>query len=270
MNVEPGRYLKYLRYCILVLVAGIQQSHADVSALLDELARNPQEFSLLHRLESEPRDPRIIPALAAAFERAADKRSKQELAKSLIVIGAESPQYFEYLAGFARAAVASDSSDPYYYDQDGRALAGKMSPELQSWALAHGLDPRAAMAQAVGEMPHDVYILAEARDQRANSIFREGRRLACLAWSRIQRRAWLGCVIVLLFHLIVAACERFHGSARTGIAWQFAMFESNVDADQALQRYIPEAKERQRLYRDAQSVWSSHRKSQARRESKPE
>src|SRR5260370_3509761 len=153
-----------IRYCIFVLVAGIQQAQADVPALLDELARNPQEFSLLHRIESEPRDPRIIPALAAAIERAQNKRSKQDLAKSLIVIGAESPQYFEYLAGFARAAVASDSPDPYYYDQDGRSVRGKMNPELESWALVHELDPRAAMAQAVGEMPHDVYILAEHRD----------------------------------------------------------------------------------------------------------
>ncbi len=64
--------------------------------------------------------------------------------------------------------------------------------------------------------------------------------------------------------LIIAACERFHGSARTGIAWQFAMFGGDIDADQALQRYIPEASERQRLYRDAQSIWASQMKSQAR------
>src|SRR5260370_12270342 len=153
-----------LRYCIFVLVAGIQQSHADVPALLDELARNPQEFSLLHRIESEPRDPRIIPALAAAFERAPDKRSKQDLPKSLIVIGSESPQYFEYLAGFARAAVASDSSDPYYYDQDGRALPGKMNPEMESWAHTHGLDPRGAIRQMVAEQPKALSILAAYRD----------------------------------------------------------------------------------------------------------
>src|SRR5260370_24198564 len=75
-----------IRYCVFVLVAGIQQSQADVPALLDELSRNPQEFSLLHRIESEPRDPRIIPALAPAFERPPDSRNKQSLARSLLVI----------------------------------------------------------------------------------------------------------------------------------------------------------------------------------------
>src|SRR5260370_24261543 len=145
-----------------------------------------------------------------------------------------------------------------------------MNPERESWALAHGLDPRAAMAQAVGEMPHDVYILAEARDQRANSIFREGlkSRVPGVAAYSAEGLAWLRDSSAI--PLIIAACERFHGSARTGIAWQFAMFGGNIDADQALQRYIPQATERQRLYRDAQSVWASQMKSQARREGKRE
>jgi hypothetical protein len=262
--------MKYLRYCIFVLVAGIQQAQADVPALLDELARNPRAFSLLHRLESEPRDPRIIPALAAAFERASDKNDKQELARSLIVIGVESPQYFEYLAGFARAAVASDSPDPYYYDQDGRGVRGKMNPELESWALAHDLDPRVAMAQAVVEMPRDVEVLARARDKRANPIFREGlkSRVPGVVVYSAQGLAWLRDSSAI--PLIIAACERFHGSARTVIVWQFAMFGGNIDADQALQRYVPEEKERQRLYRDAQSAWEAQMKSQARRESKRE
>ena len=262
--------MKYLRYCIFVVVAGIQQSKADVPALLAELSHNPGDSRILYKLEGEPRDPRIIRALAAAFERTPDKRSKQELAKTLVVIGAESPQYFEYLAGFARTAVASDSPDPYYYDPDGRSVQAKISPELESWALARGLDPRAAMANAVGEMPHDVYMLAWARDKRANSIFREGLKShvpGVVAYSA-QGLAFLRDSSAI--PLIVAACERFHGSARTGIAWQFAMFSGDIDADQALQRYIPEASERQRLYRNAQSSWAGEMKSQASREGKRE
>ena len=49
---------------------------------------------------------------------------------------------------------------------------------------------------------------------------------------------------------------------------QLAMFGGNIDADQPLQRYVPEAIERQRLYRDAQSAWEAQMKSQARREGK--
>jgi hypothetical protein len=34
MNVEPDRHLKYVRYCIIVLVATIQQSQADVDSAI--------------------------------------------------------------------------------------------------------------------------------------------------------------------------------------------------------------------------------------------
>ena len=258
--------MRYLRCFAFVLIGPISWAQeTDVRTLLAELSRDPGNATVLYKLEGQPTNQQILEALTATFDRAPDKRRKQEVAKTLIIIGDKSDRYFEYLAGFARAAMAFDGPDPFYYDQAGHALRGMMNPELESWALARGLDPRATMAKAVYEFPEDVDILARARDERANSLFRQGlnSRLPLVVAYSAEGLALLRDTSAL--PMIIAACDRLKGSARTGVAWQLAKFGQNPEAEQALRRYVPNPTERERVQADAQRFWAHELQNQAQR-----
>jgi hypothetical protein len=250
---------------ILILFAAATFAQENLDTLLSELARNPlttgEGGDVLHRLERQPSNPRIIPALETAFDKATDKKTKQEVARTLVHIGGPD-RYYEYLAGFARAAVASDMPAPSNIGKDGNG-AITTDPGFEAWAKDHGMDIKTALQAAMYDLPEDVSFLAKARDKRANAIFRDGlnsRSPGVVTYSA-EGLAYLQDLSAI--PLVVAACERLHPS-EVMVAQQLAKFQ-NPEADRAMERFITSEVSRKNIRREAQMIWAGELRNQAMR-----
>lgn len=254
-------------YLILVLFAAATFAQENLDTLLSELARNPlttgEGGDVLHKLERQPSNPRIIPALETAFDKATDKKTKQEVARTLVHIGGPD-RYYEYLAGFARAAVASDIPEPTYYDPDGHAVKDQFNPIFESWAKDHGMDIKTALRQAAYEMPFDVMLLAQTRDKRANPIFRDGlnSQISGVVVFSAEGLALLQDASAI--PLVVAACEKLKGGTQNLAAGKLAKFMNPV-ADREMERFVPNEVTRKNYRQEAQQYWTGELRNQAMR-----
>lgn len=250
---------------IPVLFAAAVVAQENLDSLLSELAKNPlttgEGGDVLHRLERQPSDPRIVPALEAAFDKAKDKKTKQYVAQTLVKIGGPD-RYYDYLAGFARTAVSSDMPVPSNIGKDGNG-AIVTNPEFEAWARDHGMDIKTALQAALYDLPQDVSFLAEARDKRANAIFRDGlnSRIPGVVTYSAEGLAYLQDISAI--PLVVAACERLH-PREVIVAQQLAKFQ-NPDADRAMDRFITSEVSRKNTRREAQMIWAGELRDQAMR-----
>jgi hypothetical protein len=138
-----------------------------ISALLARLSSGDSSLSVLFSLESQPPDPRIFPALEAAFARGRTTEEKQWVAATLIRLRADSRTYFDYLAGLAREAV--DDRAPFFlkYDAAGDPVRGEFDAGFLNWCAVNKKNAREVAKIQFGEYVNDVRILAYAQDARA-------------------------------------------------------------------------------------------------------
>jgi hypothetical protein len=258
--------MKYPTLIPILFAAATFAQESNLDALLSELARNPRASSkdgeVLIRLERQPSDPRIVPALEAAFDKATDKKTKQYVAQTLVHIGGPD-RYYEYLAGFARAAVASDMPAPFNIGKDGNG-AIVTNPECEAWAKGHDMDIETALKVALYDLMEDVSFLAKARDKRANAIFRDGLNSHLLGVVTYSAEGLALLQDVSAIPLVIAACERMKGSAQMMVAGQLAKFQ-NPDADRAMERFITNEVSRKNIRREAQLIWTGELRNQAMR-----
>jgi HEAT repeat protein len=120
------------------------------------------------------RDPAAVAELERRFTTSADQSDRQKIAVVLLSRRQGDQPYFDFLAGLARQAVASDAPFPYLYDGSGKLVPGKLAPQFEEWAAAWKLDPETAVRRVFLEYPMDVFMLGLANDPRAAEILLKG------------------------------------------------------------------------------------------------
>ncbi len=191
-------YVKYLsiRVCILLAVSALvpalaqqprkAQAQSDQDALVAFLQQSaPELVSHYFDLPRTPifvirriidlGDPRVVPALAEAFDRETEPLPREFLAAALVRLGDTDHLFFEYVA--AAAVDAAKSDIPYPYDLAATAATDKRDTidlrgqhEIQVWAQAHNVPVLDVIWRATIEVPAAVEALALTRDRRAVPI----------------------------------------------------------------------------------------------------
>ena len=235
-----------------LLVAALEPAQDDVAALISRLAEPDLDIRTLHALEAHPPDPRIKPGLEQAFDLRTEKSAKQRIAVTLLRLGDLSPKFFEFLAGYARAAVKDRT--PLFMDLDasGHEIRGQFSAEFRNWCKQNGKDQKTTAALQIGEYPTDVHLLAESQDPRANAIFREGLESpypnvvasAVEGLGRLQDFAALP--------LIEKACTRLRGG-QIAIAQALPWFGGR-EAERLMARIVPDVRHREFLTGQVQQL----------------
>lgn len=179
-------------------------------------------------------DPRVIPALRAAFDRQREPLPREFIAAALVRLGETDPVYFNNIAGAARDALEADLP----YDSSLAAVVAKSSvlqgqEEIQAWAQAHNVSAAEALYRATIEIPGAVEALALTADKRSVPILllalrspnflvvREG----ALGLGRMREASAIGPII--------AACQRLGPEDRPWIAKSLLYFPSRKARDAA-------------------------------------
>jgi hypothetical protein len=197
------------------------------------------------------RDAAAVAELERRFAASATKQEKQEIAEALLSRREGDQPYFDFLAGFARQAVASDAPFPYGYDAAGKLIPGKFSAEFLAWAAARKVDPAGAVPKVFAEYPMDVYLLALTGDPRGADIFLKG--LASPNFLVAYRSAFGLAKLRYKAAIpdIVAAAERAPGDGSELIARTLVLFDDPA-AQAAAERLIKNKQLLQALRSNAQ------------------
>ena len=84
------------------------------------------------------------------------------------------PPTFEELAERSRSALEINIPFPLAADGQGRYIPESLSPELSTWAAAHGMDAKTAARQALFDHPLPLLALAFLGDPRGKELFVQG------------------------------------------------------------------------------------------------
>jgi hypothetical protein len=240
-------YLKLaLLYCVTLLPASAQ---TDLNTLLNRLSERPLSAWILFRIEEYPVEPRTLTSLKAAFNDDENKQERQYIAATLIRLGEQSNEYFDFLAGFAKVAVEDRSPFFLNYDAAGRSIRGEFNPEFERWCIENHKNPREIAALQFGTYSRDIEALATAEDRRALEIFRTGLGSGnplVIAYSV----AGLGRLQdINSLPLISAALDHAQAGDRRLIATHLAWY-SHPAAERLLSHIVPDASTRDTLRRD--------------------
>jgi hypothetical protein len=170
--------MRTLSRVVLMMGILIPLARGQDQAVLDKLLAELNvtvDSGTLHKLQQYG-GPRVIAALRVAFETREEKRSRQDLAITLIRLGDKDDKYYRYLEAFAKEAVDSDAPDVFVYGADGVPLKPvQWSPEFYAWSARHNMTIDAAVKQALQTFPSDIGLFAEAAmDPRGTELLRRG------------------------------------------------------------------------------------------------
>jgi hypothetical protein len=213
------------------LPPAVPASPATPAPPASELAGAPLD-DLLQR-----RDTAAVEELERRFATLTDKLQKQRIAVVLVSHRAADEPYFDYLADFARRAVASQVPFPWRVDSAAKVVVQQYSAAFQSWAASQHADADVAAAKAVQENPTDVYLLALADDARSVPILLDGVEAANYL---VAYRAAFGLARLhynAAVPRIIAAADRAPGEAADLIARTLVLFDDRA-AQAAADRLI--------------------------------
>lgn len=184
-------------------------------------------------------DPVAIPNLERAFKREGQELIRQFLAAALVSLGDSNSEYFEYLAGRAETAVASDLPFPVLLGtrQPSGGELLPLSDVFLSWVRRNGAELTSASWQAAFALPAAVEALGEAADPRSRPIFVQGLNspnilivfAAALGLARLQDTTAVPAII--------EAAEREPPEERNMIAKTLLYFPT-AEAQYAAERLI--------------------------------
>jgi hypothetical protein len=197
------------------------------------------------------RDPGAVAELERRFATSASKTDKQKIAEVLLSRRQGDQPYFDFLAGYARQAVASDAPFPYGYDASGKLIPGKFSAAFLAWAAGKKVEPVAAVPKVFMEYPMDVYLLALTGDPRGTEIFLKG--LESPNYLVVYRSAFGLAKLQYkqAIPAIIAAAERAPGDGRELVARTLVLFD-DARAQAAAERLIQNKQLLQALRGNAQ------------------
>src|SRR5215467_6476817 len=171
--------MKTLRCVVLMIGILVPLVRGQYPAELDKLLANlaiAVDSNTLYKLQQYG-GPRVIAALEAAFDTHEEKRSRQDIAITLIRLGDKDDKYYHYVESFAKEAVDSDAPDMFVYGPDGIPLKPvQWSPEFYAWSTQHGMTIDFAAGQAYRTFPSDIMLFGEAAkwDPRGSELLRRG------------------------------------------------------------------------------------------------
>jgi hypothetical protein len=239
-----------------------------VSDLLVRLANATFSRSVLYSLEGQPPDPRTMPALRSAFERAKTAEERQWIAATLLRLGESSSTYFDYLADLAREAI--EDRTPFFvkYDNVGTAVEGQFDPGFLNWCAQNQKDPREVARNQFSAYLTDVRALAYAQDPRAMKLLRLGLESpnALVVTYSVEGLGRLHDEAAL--PLIAKALERVKPGDWTVIAEQLSWFRT-PEAERLFERFIPDPRARDFSRRQIQMLQLSEANRLMQRMSKP-
>jgi hypothetical protein len=196
-------------------------------------------------------DAGAVVELGRRFAASAVKLDKQKIAEVLLSRRQGDQPYFDFLAGFARQAVASDAPFPYGFDAAGKLIPGKFSAEFLAWAAARKVEPANAVPKVFAEYPMDVYLLALTGDPRGTELLLKG--LASPNFLVAYRSAFGLAKLQAkgAIPAIIAAADRAPGEGSELIARTLVLFEDPA-AQAAAERLIKNKQLLQALRSNAQ------------------
>jgi hypothetical protein len=220
----------------------------ELSTLLDRLRTGRLEQVNLYALESQPADPRTIPALRDAFDRFESKSDKQNIAVTLIHLGDKSPLYFDLLTRYAGEAVDDRAPSFLKYDIHGKSVKDGFDTGFENWCALNGKDPK-AMAELQTKHAVDVLMLARAQDRRSTDLFLRGLSSPneFVVMYSVQGLGRLQVATAL--PLIRRTAERLPGEAAAGIGMQLPWFTS-PEAYELMLHLVPDGRMRE-FFRNA-------------------
>jgi hypothetical protein len=209
-----------------------------------------------------------MPALKSAFELGKTTEEKQWIAATLLRLGENSNEYFDYLAGLAKEAI--EDRTPFFikYDNAGKSIAGQFDPGFLNWCAQNGKDPKAVAGVQMSVYLNDVQILAYAQDPRAVELLRlglESTNVLVVAYS-VEGLGRLHDLAAL--PLIAKAFDRVQTGDWTVVAEQLSWFRT-PEAERLLERFIPDPLMRDFTRRQIQMRQLSETNSILRRMGKP-
>lgn len=141
----------------------------------DEVAR---VHDVILEISTSNYDPGIglqdAPILQDAFARTSDVRMKENIASVLMMLGKKDDVYWSVLVKRAQEIVDSQAPYPLVYDETGKSIRGKVSPEFLQWAKNQNVSPDDAFNQQLGSFPLELFFMAEVGDPRGLPILRKG------------------------------------------------------------------------------------------------
>ena len=227
---------------VLVLASSPGAAQSELDSLLEKLASGPLG-NTLWLLQNQPADPRIIPALRAAFEKRTDKAQKQEIAVTLLRLGEKADLYFEFLASYASEAINDHTPLFQKYDQDGRGVRGELSPVFEIWCATNHKDPMEVVGIQLYTYPQDVLALAKAGDPRALDLFRRGLESENPGVVEFSVQGLGRLHEVSALPAIAKIADR-QPSPRLLISWELPWF-GTPEAYQLMERWDPNPRSRQ-------------------------
>jgi hypothetical protein len=235
----------------LAVPPGVGQD--SLSEMLNRLTGEQFDEPVLYAIEGNRSDPRIVPALEAAFGRRSAKREKQEVAMTLLRLGDKSAEYFDFLAQYAREAVEDRSPSFIYFDANGRSVRGRFSTAFETWCALNGKEPKSVAAVQIEVYPQDVQFLARSEDQRGAELLRKGLNSPhpyVVAFC-VEGLGRLQDVAAIPF--IAKECERLEQDARIAVAMALPWY-SSPEAYQLMERLVPDRKYRDFLANGVQRL----------------
>jgi hypothetical protein len=200
--------------------------------------------NVLLRLESLPLEAKTLPALRAEFERRQEKGEKQKIASTLLRLGDTSDRYFQFLAGYAKAAI--DDRTPLWekFDREGRWVRGEFSAEFETWCELNHRKPSEVAAIQFRVYTEDVKFLAEIDDRRSIDLLRRGLESPYPGVVAYSVEGLGRSQDVSAIPLIARAFERLPVGDRMGVAVQLPWYAS-PDAYQLMVRLDPNPRSRE-------------------------
>lgn len=189
--------------------------------------------------------PETIPAFRELFTKLTQKRLRQRLALALLVAGQKDDTYFDELAKYAQAAIASTAPNPFEQSADGSDIKGKLNPAFIRWCEAnHAQLPDCG--KMVAEYAPDVLMLTYAKDSRAIPLLRQALTTdnVGIVKTAVHGLAWLKNTDSI--PLIAQQLRRFPSTLSALIASALADFD-DPRVGPLLDRFVTDPRWRQEL-----------------------
>jgi hypothetical protein len=234
----------------VALFAVLAEQPRTVSELLSQLAKGPVDQSVFAELENQQPEPRVILALADAFQKRQVKQERQWIALTALRLGDTSQRYLDLLMLYAKDAIEDRTPLFFAYGPTGEIVRGKTSPEFEQWCRDNHQDAKAIAATQFLVQPSDVRMLAKAEDSRAVSLLRRGLDSPnpLIIYYSAEGLAWLNDEPAI--NMVVRSCERLPNGTARFVATSLAEYLTPT-ADLAMERFVQDPNVRAEARREA-------------------
>jgi hypothetical protein len=235
-----------------------------VADLLSKLAKGPVDQSVFAELENQQPEPRVILALADAFQRRQPKQERQWIALTALHLGDTSERYLDLLMFYAKEAIEDRTPLFFVYDATGQMVRGEMSREFQQWCRDNHRDTEALVATQFIVQPSDVRMLAKAEDPRALTLLRRGLDSPNPLIIYYSAEGLAAVNDEPAIAMVVRSCERLPKGTARFVATALAKYLTPT-ADLAMERFVDDSNLRAEAKREALRTRTESLKRKARR-----